>query len=520
MDPGIDRELNAADSEALDTPEGVQSGTVLVLDDEEQMLRSLERMLAREGYRVLTGRSGREGLEVLRATHGDVDVALCDLRMGEMSGVEFVPVARSLYPDLEVVIMTGYGTIETAVAAMRAGAYDFVPKPFKRVQILRVLSRAMERRQLLLENRRLRAQVAEGTGKTIVGNSTVMRRLLEMVSQVAPSEATVLILGESGTGKELIARAVHAGSDRSRKPFVKVSCAALPETLLEGELFGYEKGAFTGAVRRKPGRFELAEGGTLFLDEIGDVPLEMQVKLLRVLQEREYERLGGTETLRADVRVIAATHRDLRQRAAEGLFREDLYYRLAVIPLEIAPLRDRREDIPLLAASFAEKLSQKNHSPVPSLHPEVMERLLGYHWPGNVRELENVIERAVVLCKDRVIRASDLPDEINPTRLHSNTLQVPLGTTLREIEDTVIEQTLRITNGSKEKTAHLLGVAARTIYRHIKAVQDGGATQGAGPPPSEPRSDGRPHDGREPNAQPDGHPPLAPGSRGDGPRTR
>jgi two-component system response regulator HydG len=314
-----------------------------------------------------------------------------------------------------------------------------------------------------------------------------MRRLLELVSQVAPSEATVLILGESGTGKELIARAIHAGSERSRGPFVKVSCAALPETLLEGELFGYEKGAFTGAVRRKPGRFELAQGGTLFLDEIGDVPLEMQVKLLRVLQEREYERLGGTETLRADVRIIAATHRDLRQRVAEGVFREDLFYRLAVIPLQVAPLRERREDIPLLAAYFAEKLSQKNRSPVPALHHDSMERLMRYDWPGNVRELENVVERAVVLCKDRVILPADLPAEVNPDRLPGNYLQVPLGTPLREIQDMVIEQTLRLTNGSKERTAHLLGVAARTIYRHLKSGEDdlpGGQEEPAGEPPS------------------------------------
>ncbi len=458
--------------ESGDQDEIPSRGTVLVLDDEAQMLRSVHRMLSREGYQVLTASNGREGLEVLRNHNGEVDVALCDLRMGEMGGMEFVEAARALYPDLETVIMTGYGTIEAAVEAMRAGAYDFLPKPFKRVQILKVLSRALERRALVVENRQLRAQIETRGGRSIVGNSEGMRHVLDLVSQVAPSEATILILGESGTGKEVIARALHAASDRSHKPFIKISCASIPETLLEAELFGYERGAFTGAVKRKPGRFELAEGGTLFLDEIGDVPLEMQVKLLRVLQEREYERVGGTQTLKADLRFLAATHRDLRQRVEEGLFREDLYYRLAVIPLEIPPLRDRRDDVPLLAAHFVVKLSEKNRSPVPALHPEAMERLSSYDWPGNVRELENALERAVILCKDRTIRPEDLPTHISPRRLQGKELKVPLGTPMREIQEMVIDQTLNITGGNKEKAAKILGVAARTIYRHLKAREE------------------------------------------------
>jgi len=453
-------------------------GTILVLDDEAQMLRSLDRMLSREGYQVLTASNGREGLEVLRHHPGEVDLALCDLKMGEMDGMEFVEAVRSLYPDLETIIMTGYGTIEAAVEAMRAGAYDFLPKPFKRVQILKILSRALERRSLVVENRRLRAQIqSHSSGRKIIGNSEEMRRVLELVSQVAASEATVLILGESGTGKEVIARAIHATSDRSRKPFIKVSCASIPESLLESELFGHERGAFTGAIRRKPGRFELAEGGTLFLDEIGDVPVEMQVKLLRVLQEREYERLGGTEVLRADVRILAATHRELHERIEQGLFREDLYYRLAVIPIEIPPLRERRDDIPLLAAHFVKKLSEKNRSVLPALVPESMERLISYDWPGNVRELENVLERAVILCKDRLIRPQDLPSHIAPRRSERNTLKVPLGTPMREIREMVIDQTLEITNGNKEKAAKILGVAARTIYRHLKSREEEEARQ-------------------------------------------
>jgi len=452
--------------------EAIGRGTILILDDEVQMLHSLDRMIRREGYEVITARDGREGLEVLGQHDGEVDVALCDLRMGKMGGMEFVEAARALYPDLETVIMTGYGTIEAAVEAMRAGAYDFLPKPFKRVQILKILSRALERRALVVENRTLRAQIESHGGRTIVGNSEVMRRVLDLVNQVARSEATVLILGESGTGKEVIARALHAASDRARKPFIKVNCASIPETLLEAELFGYERGAFTGAVKRKPGRFELAEGGTLFLDEIGDVSLEMQVKLLRVLQEREYERLGGTETLKADLRILAATHQDLHQLIREGRFREDLYYRLAVIPIEIPPLRERREDIPLLAAHFVQRLSEKNKNATPTVHPEVLDRLNSYDWPGNVRELENVLERAVVLCKDRMIVPQDLPAHIAPRRFEGNVLKVPMGTPMREIQEKVIDQTLAITSGNKEKAAKILGVAARTIYRHIKAREE------------------------------------------------
>jgi two-component system, NtrC family, response regulator HydG len=445
-------------------------GTVLVVDDEEQMLRSQEKMLEREGYTVLTARSGNEALEVLRTSANEVDVALTDLRMAGLDGMQFIETAKRLYPDLEFVMMTGYGTIETAVEAIRKGAYDFLPKPFKRVQMLKIVGRAMERRALVTENRRLRQQVAEGGGRTVIGNSEGMRRVMDLVAQVAPSEATVLILGESGTGKEVIARALHESSDRSRGPFVKVSCAALPESLLEAELFGYERGAFTGADRRKPGRFELADGGTLFLDEIGDIPLEMQVKLLRVLQEREFDRLGGTQPLRVDVRVLAATHRDLRQLVQKGTFREDLYYRLAVIPVEIPPLRTRPDDIPLLAAHFAARFTKEGQR-IPKLLPETSEALLGYDWPGNVRELENAIERAVVLCKDAVIRPQDLPPHLaaRGPQHKGAYLEVPLGTTMRQIEDLVIAQALELTGGDKQKAAQLLGISARTITRHLAA---------------------------------------------------
>jgi two-component system response regulator HydG len=363
-------------------------------------------------------------------------------------------------------MMTGYGTIETAVEAIRKGAYDFLPKPFKRMQLLKIIGRAMERRSLVFENRRLRQQVAQGGSSTMIGQGSAMRQVGELVAQVAPSEATILILGESGTGKEVVARAIHDSSDRARGPFVKVSCAALPETLLEAELFGYERGAFTGADRRKPGRFELAQGGTLFLDEIGDIPLEMQVKLLRVLQEHEFDRLGGTAPIKADVRVLAATHRDLKGLVEKDQFREDLYYRLAVIPIEVPPLRDRREDIPLLVAHFTEKFA-RDHTP--DVESGALEALMGWDWPGNVRELENAIERAVVLSTDGRIGVKQLPPHILPDQgdVEQGYLRVPLGTPMREVEDLLIKQAMEISGGDKQNAAKLLGISARTITRHL-----------------------------------------------------
>jgi two-component system response regulator HydG len=443
------------------------TGRVLVVDDEDQMLAAQEKMLSREGYEVTTANSGGLALEFLREAEPPFDVALCDLRMEGMDGMQFIETAKALYPDLEVIMMTGYGTIETAVEAIRKGAYDFLPKPFKRMQLLKIIGRAMERRSLVFENRRLRQQVAQGGSSTMIGQGSAMRQVGELVAQVAPSEATILILGESGTGKEVVARAIHDSSDRARGPFVKVSCAALPETLLEAELFGYERGAFTGADRRKPGRFELAQGGTLFLDEIGDIPLEMQVKLLRVLQEHEFDRLGGTAPIKADVRVLAATHRDLKGLVEKDQFREDLlYYRLAVIPIEVPPLRDRREDIPLLVAHFTEKFA-RDHTP--DVESGALEALMGWDWPGNVRELENAIERAVVLSTDGRIGVKQLPPHILPDQgdVEQGYLRVPLGTPMREVEDLLIKQAMEISGGDKQNAAKLLGISARTITRHL-----------------------------------------------------
>src|SRR5579859_1787518 len=358
-----------------------QAPTLLVVDDEPSNLESLERIFAREGLTVVVAPDGREGLEVLRKRR--IDVCLTDLMMPGVSGVDLLKATRQLSPETEVVLMTAYGTVETAVEAMREGAYDFITKPLKRAHVVRVVEKALEKQSLLVENRTLRAQLEAAWRRPIVGQSLAMRRTLEVVQQAAPSVATVLLLGESGTGKELLARQIHELSPRAGRAFVPVNCAAIPETILEGELFGYEKGAFTGATQRRDGRFAQADGGTLFLDEIGEISPAVQVKLLRVLQEGEIEPIGGN-TVRADVRIVAATNRDLVAEVAAGRFREDLYYRLNVIAITVPPLRARREDIPLLVDHFLGLYCAKNARSRIEVTRAAMEKLLDYAWPGNV----------------------------------------------------------------------------------------------------------------------------------------
>jgi two-component system response regulator HydG len=389
--------------------------------------------------------------------------------MPKISGQELLKAAKTIAPDVEVVVITGHGTVEDAVEAMKEGAYDFITKPFKRVQLERTIRRAAEKQALALQNRRLQARLNElqGAGR-IIGTSPVMLRTLELVRQVAPSTATVLIYGESGTGKELIADAIHHGSPRRERACIKVNCAALPEQLLESELFGHERGAFTGAVARKEGRFELADGGTLFMDEIGDISSAMQAKLLRVLQSGEFERVGGTRTLKVDVRLVAATHADLAALVREKRFREDLYYRLNVITIKLSPLRERREDIPLLAHHFLQKYAAKNAKDIGGVTEEALDILQTYAWPGNVRELENVIERAVVLTQSSQISPADLPETLVRTDQAARHLVISIGTPLEEVEDRLIEETLRYTKGDKTLAAKLLGIATRTIYRRLK----------------------------------------------------
>jgi two-component system response regulator HydG len=478
------------------------SKTLLVVDDETSNLESLDRIFTRWGrppnpgpgggaapsddyaleagrdIAVITTRDGKEALEILRKQR--VDVLLTDLMMAGLSGLDLLKATRKLSPETEVILMTAYGTIETAVEAMKDGAYDFITKPLKRAHILRVVGKALERQTLVAENRALRSQLAAAQQRPIVGQSLAMRRTFDILSQAASSQATVLLLGESGTGKELLARHLHEQSPRAGRPFIPVNCAALPESILEAELFGYEKGAFTGATSRRDGRFTQADGGTMFLDEIGEIPLHIQVKLLRVLQEGEIEPLGG-RMRRVDIRLVAATNRDLRRAVAEGRFREDLYYRLNVIAVRVPPLRERLDDVPLLCDHFLSRFRDKNHKTITGISRPALELLMRYSYPGNVRELENAIERAVVLCRQPVIDVDDLPHEIRSGGALSDTnntaepprLSFPIGTALDEIERYVIRETLQYTKGDKRLAAQLLGIATRTIYRKLDRTDVG-----------------------------------------------
>ena len=444
----------------------VLSQTLLVVDDDRSNLESLQQIFERERLEVLTAADGREALDMLRRRR--ISVMLTDLMMPGMSGIEPMKAAKTVSPETETVLMTAFGTVETAVEAMKEGAWDFVTKPFKRIQIVKAVRRALDQQSLVLENAALKAELEiSRRDKSIIGNSVLMRQVLDMVRQVAPSQATVLLLGESGTGKELFARAIHTWSTRAAKPFIALNCAALPESLLEAELFGHERGAFTGAMQRRQGRFELADGGTLFLDELGEMSPQVQVKLLRVLQEGEFERVGGTQTIKVDVRIVAATNKDLKAEVDGGRFREDLYYRLNVISLTLPPLRDRRDDIPLLAQHFLTRYAEKNQKRITGMARETLQALMAWRWSGNVRELENCIERAVVLSRGDTIMLEDLPPQMRDAQPDTRAITIPLGTPLEEVERLLIQETLAATKGDKRLAAQLLGIATRTIYRKI-----------------------------------------------------
>jgi two-component system response regulator HydG len=441
--------------------------TILVADDEAGVRESVGRVLRHEGFRVVPAEDGDAALDLLR--RGGVDLLLADLRMPGLDGLELLRAAKLLAPEVEVVVLSGHGTVEEAVQAMKEGAYDFLTKPPERPQLVRAVRQALEHRALVIENRSLQRRLDELVGAGgIVGQSPAIRQVLALVGQVAPTSATVLIQGESGTGKELVARALHEGSPRRGRPFIRVNCAALPETLLESELFGYERGAFTGAAARKEGRFELADGGTLLLDEVGDLSALTQAKLLRVLQEGEFERLGGTKTLKVDVRIVAATNQDLARLVAERRFREDLFYRLNVITIGIPPLRERAEDIPLLAQHFLRVHVARNHRELDGFTEAALAALRAYSWPGNVRELEHAVERAVILARGPLVDVSDLPAGVSQAEPTARVVPIPLGMPLEEVEQRLIEETLRLTKGNKELAAKFLGIASRTIYRKLK----------------------------------------------------
>jgi len=441
--------------------------TILVVDDEPELARALSKLLGRNGYHVLTAENGEAGLALLR--QHPIHLVLSDLQMPKMGGLDLLKAAQVVAPQAEFVIITGHGTIETAVDAMKSGAYDFIEKPFSTTTTLKVVRKALEKQNLITENRQLRRKLEEMQGlNAIIGNSDPMRIAIETARQVAPSSATILVTGESGTGKEVFAAAIHRWSDRAKRPLVRVSCAALPEALLEAELFGYEKGAFTGAMTRRRGRFEAAHRGTLFLDEVGEMTLTTQVKLLRVLQEGVIERLGGHEAIKIDARIIAATNADLPRGVAEGTFREDLFYRLNVINLELPALRRRGGDVDLLANFFLQKYNEKNGKDLQGFTPSALEVLARYGWPGNVRELENAIERAVVLSKDTLIDVDVLPPAVVAGRQRVDMVSIPVGTTLRDAELELIQATMDSVGGDKETAANILGIAARTIYRKMQ----------------------------------------------------
>ena len=446
--------------------------TLLVADDDPGLRESLERTLTREGYRVVLASDGRAALERVQA--GGVDLIVTDLRMPGLTGLELLRAAKAIRPDVDVILLTAFGTVEEAVKAMKDGAYDFLTKPFRREQLLKLVDKALERRDLIEQNKALKKQLEDIRAKgQMIGASPAFRRMLTLVEQIADSSATILIQGESGAGKELVARAIHERSGRRTGPFVAVNCAALPETLLESELFGYEKGAFTGAAGRKEGRFELAHGGTLFLDEVADLSLVTQPKILRVLQEGEFERLGGTRTLQVDVRLVAATNQDLPEMVKEKRFREDLYYRLNVITVRVPPLRERHEDIRVLAQHYLRVYAAKNGRKLEGFSNEALERLESYAWPGNVRELENLIERTVLLARKDRLDAEDLPEEVaGVKRPPRDAILELVGTPLDEIERRLLDETLRITGGNKTQAAKLLGIDVRTVARKLERRDD------------------------------------------------
>jgi two-component system, NtrC family, response regulator HydG len=443
------------------------SHSILVVDDDTAHRTMLRTLVGGWGYAIFEADDGETAIRLVRERA--YDLVLMDVRMLKVSGLEALAAIKAINPAIPVVIMTAFSSVETAVAALKQGAHDYLTKPLDFDKLRVTLERAMEHTRLKAENRALRAELAGRFERgRIIGRSPAMQRLLDTVAQVAPSEATVLISGESGTGKEVVAGLLHANSARSEGPFVSLNCAAITESLMESELFGHEKGAFTGAERRREGRFQQADGGTLFLDEVSEMPLSMQAKLLRVLQEREFTRVGGDTLLRVDVRVIAATNTQLPDRIAAGRFREDLYYRLNVVALHLPPLRDRREDIPLLAQHFLEMFAAKNRKPVKGFSPQAMERLIRRDWPGNVRELMNAVERAVVLARGDYLADEDLP-ATGPAAPAGAPPTAGGGLPLSAVERAVILDTLAAAGGNKSEAARRLGITRRTLHKKLKA---------------------------------------------------
>jgi DNA-binding NtrC family response regulator len=440
-------------------------GNILIVDDEINIREGLKISLNREGHNAFTASDGEDALKIMESE--EIDVVITDLLMPNIDGTSLLKKILSDYFNVPVIILTGHGTIENAVELMREGAYDFLTKPLNLEKLNLIVERAISKRELIIENRELQSKIKTTEAGKITGKSDKMIKIIEKVEQIAPTKTSVLILGENGVGKEVIANLIYDFSNRKDKPFIKVHCAALSESLLESELFGHEKGAFTGAIKTKKGRFELADGGTIFLDEIGEISQSIQIKLLRIIQERTFERVGGEETLSTDVRIISATNLDLKKQVEAGKFREDLYYRLNVIQIEVPPLRTRREDIPLFISNFLSEFSKENNIVIREITNKAKTALINYDWPGNVRELRNVLESAVVLSKNEVIDLDDLPPYIANLSESANSIKIEIPEKLSEIEKKVIINTLKITNGNKSKAAVYLGITRKTLLNKL-----------------------------------------------------
>jgi len=444
---------------------------ILVVDDEPSQRKMLQANLSLDGYQVFEAEDGTDA--IARVSEEFFDLILMDNRMTRMDGIEALKEIKKISPGIPVIIITAFASVETAIQALQAGAHDYLTKPLEidelRIKVQQSLEFWRLKEDNILQRRRIENLF---DASRIVGRSERMKHILETVAMVAPTEASVLILGESGTGKELIANALHQGSGRADKRFIKVNCAALPETLLESELFGHEKGAFTGAVGRRPGRFELADGGTIFLDEIGEMTPATQAKLLRVLQEREFEPLGSTHTVKVNIRIIAASNRILKNEVQKGTFRGDLFYRLNVVPIELPPLRERREDIPLLIEHFLKIYNEKNNRNLKGFHPRALDALMRYPWPGNIRELENVVERSVILTSDEYVPFSELPESIRGATADPLMEQarqgIRPGMTIREMEKELIIKTLEDNDGNRTRTSSILGITRRTLQLKLK----------------------------------------------------
>ena len=444
---------------------------ILIVEDDPNVGESIRLLLKKRGFSILLASNGKEALHLFRQEN--VDLVITDLVMPKMDGIELLEAVKGLKPETEVIVISAQGTIEKVVQAMKLGAFDFIEKPINPRVISFVVERALEKQTLILQNRDLRSKLEDKFHfKNIIGRSTKMVKIFELIQHIAPYDSSVLIIGESGTGKELIANAIHYNSPRASMPFIKVSCASLSEGIIESELFGHEKGAFTGAIVSRKGRFELAHQGTLFLDEVEDIPFATQIKLLRVLQEGEFERVGGNKTIKVNIRIIAASNRDLQEVVRNGAFREDLYYRLNVVNIKLSPLRDRREDIPFLVNFFIEKFNKKYNMKVKGVSQRAMNLFINCEWSGNVRELENTIESVLVINSPEVIDIQHLPQEIRDFKERPEVIPIKIGTPLEEVEREMLIQTLKATKGNKRRAAELLGINVRTIHRKMEGIEE------------------------------------------------